>query len=275
MQTKIIGPDVPSTTAERQIAGPVLGLTEEEMGALASTILLCVPHRVSGVTGNLFLNAGFWGRMGLAYGGIEDRFGGFVEVTRAGIVRHFLEYAKDRPSIDKLVMIDADQAVEWDAAVRLASWDLPVVSGIVCNYSDAKGPYACVAFKDRYGVARFPSYKHTKRLPARGLKEAHNVGTGLICIKKNVLETILNDGDYPFRISEKVRDTCFETGTLKEGEDTAFCRQCERHGFRRYVDFSVRAIHYKTLGIQWPQDGLDYELSPDDWTVDDKDFYHG
>jgi len=277
MQAKIIGPTAETSSAtSRETVAPILGMTAEEMTALASTIVVFIPHRATeNPQSGLFINAGFWGQQGLAYASLQDDFGGFVEVTRANMARHFLDYAKDRPSIDKLVMIDADQNVPWDAPYRLAAWDLPVVSGVVCSYSDARGPWACVQFKDKYGVARFPSYALTKKIPGRGLKEAHSVGTGLICIKKQVLETIFDHGDYPFRIEEAARTSCFETGTLKQGEDIAFSKQCERHGFKRYVDFSVHAVHFKTLGIQWPKDGIDYDLSASEWEVNDRDYHHG
>ena len=277
MRTHIIGPntDTPSAT-ERTIVGPVLGMSIEEMQQLASTSLVTIPHRSSeGPNVGLMYNAGHWARFGMAYAGFEDQFGGFVELTRAGICRHFLDYARDRASIDKLVMIDADENVPWDAPFRLAAWDLPVVSGIICNYSPARGAYACVTFKDKYGVARFPSQTHTRKIPGRGIKEANSVGTGLICIKKNVLETIMSGGDHPFRIPEDVRDSCFEVGTLKQGEDIAFSHQCEKYGFKRYVDFAVRGEHYKTLPIGWPKDGIDYEVDAADWTVDERDFLHG
>jgi hypothetical protein len=277
MQAKIVGPTANTSSAvATENVRPILGMTAEEMSALASTIAVFIPHRATeNPHSGLFINAGFWGMQGLSYAPLQDNFAGFVEVTRSNIARFFLDYAKDRPSIDKLVMIDADQNVQWDAPYRLAAWDLPVVAGIVCSYTEAMGPWACVQFKDKYGVARFPSYMKTKTIPGRGIKEAHSVGTGLIFIKKQVLEAIFDSGDYPFRIESKVRDSCFETGTLKQGEDIAFSRQCEKLGFKRYVDFSVHAVHYKYLGIQWPKDGIDHNLNPSDWEVNDRDYHHG
>lgn len=277
MKAKIIGPTADTSSAVMtENVQPILGMTAEEMSALAETIVVFVPHRPSdSPQSGLFINAGFWGRQGLAYAAIDDGHGGFVEMTRSNMARNFLDYCRDRPSIDKLVMIDADQNVPWDAPYRLAAWDLPVVAGIVCSYSDSRGPWACATFRDKYGVARFPSYTMTKTIPGRGIKEAHSVGTGLICIKKQVLEAIFDSGDYPFRIDEAVRNSCFETGTLKQGEDIAFSRQCEKLGFKRYVDFSVHAVHFKYLGIQWPKDGIDYNLSPSDWEVNDRDYHHG
>lgn len=277
MRSHIVGPNVGSNLAtERTVVGPVLGMSYEEMQELASTILVMVPHRKSqGVAAGLFINAGHWARFALAYGAIEDEHQGFVEVTRANMCRHFLDYAKDNPSIDKLVMIDADENVPWDAPFRLAKWDVPVVSGIICNFSDARGAYACVQFKDKYGVTRFPSHLHTREIPGRGLKEAESLGTGLICIKKNVIEAIYASGGHPFKIPEDIRDSCFETGVLKQGEDIAFSHQCDALGFKRYVDFSVRGTHYKTLPIEWPKNAVNYEVTPDEWSVSEKDFAHG
>jgi hypothetical protein len=112
-------------------------------------------------------------------------------------------------------------------------------------------------------------------LPSRGLLKVHSTGTGLICIKKNVIETLFSSGQIPFYIEEKMRRDAVKTGVLQLGEDTRFSQQCENAGFDRYVDFSVRAIHYKRFGVSWPSTGLDPELRVEDFMVDVKDFLHG
>jgi hypothetical protein len=277
MDVKVIGPEPEQTSASKiEVVRPIMGMSEEEFAALARSILVVIPHRSSeGVTAGLAQCIGYWSRFATAVATIEDEFGGFVEMTRAGMVRFFLDYCRDRQDIRYCVMIDADENVPWDAPYRLAAWDLPVVSGVICSYSQARGIFACFTVKDEYGVARFPSWNFTKSLPGRGLIEAHSTGAGLLCIKKEVFEAILNDGDTPFVIPEEKRRQCVETGVLKWGEDISFSRQCEKLGFKRYVDMSVRGTHYKTVAVQWPESHVDYTIDPREWKVNARDYAHG
>jgi hypothetical protein len=278
LEAKIIGPDAETakSAVRRESVMPILGMSEEEFVKLARKILVMIPHRRSeGINAGLAQAIGFWSRFGTATATVEDDFGGFVEMHRAGMVRTFLDYAGDRTEIEYCVLIDSDESVPWDAPYRLAAWDQPVVSGVICSYSEARGIFACFTVKDEYNVARFPSWNITKKMPGRGLIEAHSVGTGLLCIKKHVFETIIASGDTPFVIPEEQRRHCIETGVMKWGEDISFSRQCEARGFKRYVDLSVRGIHMKTIAIQWPSSHIDHDVDPREWKVDTKDYLHG
>lgn len=274
---KVIGPSAGQTSAAQTLTvEPIHGMAEEEFAALTQSVMIAIPHRPSeGLNANLAQCIGFWSRYGTPVATIEDQFGGFIELTRAGIVKAFLDYCRDRPNVDKLVMIDSDENVPWDAPYKLAAWDKPVVSGVVCTTNPRRGVFACFTVKDQYGVARFPSVNFSKSLPARGLLEVNSVGTGLVCIKRVVFETIRESGETPFIIPEEVRRQSIESGTLKWGEDISFCRQCEKHGFGRFVDLSVHAEHYKTLAIRWPKNAIDFESDAADWRVDSRDYVHG
>ncbi len=253
---------------------PFLGLDPEEFKELAGKVLIAIPHRPSeGINRRLFNNAGIWAILGTPVASVQDEFTGFVEMTRAGIVRTFLSYSRDHPAIEYLVMIDNDEAVEWDAPYKLAQWGKDVVSGIVCSFSEKKGGlFACVTVNDSHGIARFPSLSRTKRLPGQGLVEIHSCGAGLLCIHKRVLEAMIDKDDSPFMIPEEIRAHCCSTGVLKLGEDMAFSKRCLDYGFKIYVDFSVRAIHYKLLEVKWPDAAIDFKLSARDWRVADDDF---
>jgi hypothetical protein len=65
-----------------------------------------------------------------------------------------------------------------------------------------------------------------------------------------------------------------QTGTLKLSEDLAFSQRCREYGFKQYVDFSVRAKHYKTLEITWPEECIDYSQDAKSWQVADDDYVH-
>ena len=278
VDVKIMGPDPQRMTGATMVeqTGTIMGMTEEEMGRLANSILVLVLHRKDeGVSGGIMAANGVWARHGMSSGPIEDRFGGHIDVTRAGMVKAFLDYCRDRPEVDKLVMIDSDEDVPWDAPYRLAAWDRPIVSGVVCSYSEGRGIWACFTLKDQYNVARFPSFNFTNKIPGKGLVEAHSVGTGLVCVKKKVYEDIIAAGEIPYLIPDDIRRQAFEIGTLKYGEDTWFCDQARKLGYKSYVDCSVRAVHYKTIPISWPLSHIDYNMDPREWRVDSRDYHHG
>lgn len=277
MPAKVIGPNPHRTVASQiEVVQPIMGMSQEEFAKLAASILIVVPHRVSeGISSALALNFGFWARFGTKITCNEDEFGGFIEAVRANICTLFNQVRRDMPEVKYLVMIDADEACEWDAPYRLASWDLPIVSGVICSYSPGRGIFANVFIKDEHNVSRMPSWTKTRTIPGRGLVEAHSVGTGLICIRHDVIDKIIEGGDIPFVMTPDDRKSCFDTGVMKVGEDTTFCAQARKHGFKSYVDFGVRGTHFKTIAIEWPQQNIDYMMDVRDWKVDPGDYSHG
>lgn len=270
-----------------QLHQPFLGLDPEAFRALAATVLVCIPHRpTEGVNSKLFRNAGIWGILGTPTADVSDEFTGFIEMTRAGMVRQFLAYARDHPQVEYIVMIDNDEAVEWDAPYRLIQWGKDVVSGIVCSHSEKKGgTFACITAQDEHGIARWPTIKRTHRIPAQGLRRIHSCGAGLLAVHKRVFQRMFDEGINPFMIPEETRKHCCSTGQLLQGEDMAFAQYCRELGFDLWVDFSVRAKHYKTVEIGWPEQpykpsvngqppvpGIDADLLASEWTVSSEDF---
>lgn len=262
-----------STLSEK--IDPATGLSGDDLEELLSSVLVVVPYRGSeNIDANLENKISFWRGAGLAVEKTEDQFGGFIKVTRGSICKKFLDLCGQYPKLDKLVMIDSDEDVSPESVARLAQWDLPVVSGVVCSPNSKRGLFANFTVKDKYGVPRFPSLRHTKKLPSRGLLKVHSVGSGFICIKKNVIETIFAEGDIPFFLPDEIERKAVTTGVMQFGEDTWFCKQCGKYGFDIHVDFSVHAVHYKRVGICWPSTGLDPEMKVGDFQVDVKDYLH-
>ena len=254
----------------------IMGLTREEFFKLSASMLITVLHRRSeGVMPELMQAAAVWSTMGAKIQPVEDQFQGHIDLTRGMMARQFLSYCVEHPEVDKIVMIDNDEAIPIEAPFRLAMWDKPVVSGVMCSYNENRGVFACFTMKDRYGAPRFPSVRYTGKLPTRGLLKVYGVGTGLVCIQKKVLETIFDAGENPFEVPKAIRDKAFQSGILKEGEDTSFSKQCERLGFDRYVDLSVHGVHYKPVGICWPTTGFDDDMDAADFKVDVRDYLHG
>ena len=247
-------------------AAPLPGLTDVEFQALADSILVVIPHRMhEGIASGICTHFGMWGRIGLRIATIKDPHGGFIEVTRGGIVRLFQEVTEKAPNVKFLVMIDNDESIEWTAPLLLAQHGLPIVSGVVCGYAPERGIFACFTAKDENGVARFPSYNETKTLPAEGLIEVEQCGTGLICVRRDVFETIQESGEEPFFIPEDIRKASVRDGNLRKSEDICFSERAKSLGFKSYVDLAVHAAHMKTISISWPQDCIDPDADAIDW----------
>lgn len=276
MNARINGPvDGNMEGTQTQVAAPIMGISQEEFEKLAASIMIAIPHRPSeGVTAGLLSAAQMWSRFATPTATVQDQFGGFVEITRAGMARMFLDYCKVRPHVKYLVMIDSDQEVGWDAPYRLAYWGAPIVSGVVCSIGGGGNIQACFTLKDDYGNPRFPSTVFTRTMPGRGLLPVHSCGTGLICIRRDVLEAMAAADITPFLVPDVDRQKAAASGVMKYGEDIAFCRQAEALGFARFVDLSVHASHFKTLPIMWPEGQIDFEMDPATWKVDMRDYCH-
>lgn len=249
-----------------QELAPLEGMTDEEFAELASTVMVVIPYRQSeGISVGICQHFGMWGRIGLRLATLKDPFGGFIEMTRGGIVKMFLDFCQSHPKVKYLVMIDSDETIAWDAPLRLAQHGLPIITGVVCGYSPERGIFACFCAKDENGVPRFPSFADTKMLPAAGVAEVEICGTGLLCVRRDVLETMVDADEEPFFIPEEHRRESVRQGNLRKGEDIVFCERAKRFGFKRYVDFSVHAGHYKNIQIGWPTDQIDPDLEAIDW----------
>ncbi len=266
---KIQGPEPLKAVKDPQEvkqAAPLPGLTDQEFQDLAQSILVVIPYRSDeGINIGICTHFGMRGRIGLRVATIRDPHGGFIECTRGGMVKCFQEVVHANPNVKFMVMIDNDQQITWDAPLLLAQHGLAIVSGVVCGYSHERGIFACFTAKDENGVSRFPSWKETKKLPAEGLIEVEQCGTGLLCVRRDVFETIDASGEQPFFIPEDIRIESVRTGNLKKSEDICFAERAEKNGFKRHVDLSVHAGHQKSIGISWPQDCIDPDLDAIDW----------
>lgn len=250
------------------LGSPIDGMSEEEFAALARKILVVVPHRSSeGIHEGICIHWGLWARWGLRVAEVIDPHGGFIEIVRAGIVRVFLDHRKLNPEIEYLIMIDNDERIEWDAPWRLARHGVPVCTGVVCGFTEKKGIFACFTVKSKDGGAYFPTLKHTGIMPREGLVEVHQTGTGLLCVRHDVFETMLACGDVPFYIPEEIRRNAATSGDLHKSEDITFSDMCEKYGFKRYADLSVHAVHYKRIGIDWPDEKRLDSLPASEWDV--------
>jgi hypothetical protein len=251
----------------------VYGMGVKELEKLAQKILVVIIHRAAeGIHHDLAAAIGMWARMGMRVSMIRDPHGGFVEVTRAGVVNTFLEYRERAPEVEYLVMIDADEAIDPSAPFLLARHGKPVVSGIICGFNAKYGLFACFTAEDENGMPRFPCANNGTKLPTEGLIKAYQVGTGLICIRYDVLETMRSKKMEPFALDDWSRERSFAEGVLKKGEDICFSERCEELGFDRWVDASVHGGHQKVLQLGWPQTNLDPDLDVEEFRTSRADY---
>ena len=277
-----MGIEVSGPVAQRSNADSVelidhfMGLEPEQFFELARKVMIAIPHRLTeGVHPSFVKNAGYWALSAAPFATAADEFQGFIELTRSGICRVFLKYCDDHPQCEYLVMIDNDEAVPPQAPFQLAQWGKDIVTGVVCSFSTTKGGvFACFTANDPFGIARFPTVMRTKTLPASGLREIETCGTGLICIHKRVIEAMFEEGRGPFEIPEETRRHCVMTGTLKLGEDMAFCERAKSMGYKIWVDFAVRAKHYKLMEIDWPSSSVSTDVRASEWSVAPDDYLH-
>ena len=151
---------------------------------------------------------------------------------------------------DWLFMFDADETIPPEALMRLLSWDLPIVSGIVFLSSIEKPVPAIYGYEyRRYGRHYYTSkvheveeylYRHKEAhdkpiatvLPATrdDLIECDGVGCGCLLIHRGVFEAI----KPPYFVSNN---------KAYGGEDFYFCRKAKRAGFKIYADPGVLCGH--------------------------------
>lgn len=277
LKSSVTGPNPPDDeNFEAETQQPIEQMSDEQFAALADSILVVIPHRRDeGIRWGTCQHFGMWGRIGLRVAGIEDPNGGFLEITRQSCINMFLDIAKTFPQLHFLVTIDNDQIIPWDAPLRLARHDQPIVSGVVCSHSPERGIFACFTAEDENGVARFPSWNDTKTIPSKGLVKAHQVGTGLLCIRRDVIETMMDQDDWPFAMDDHSRRESFKQGDLLKGEDICFAERAAKYGFDRYVDFGVHAGHYREIPLSWPVEQISNDVEAIDWKVSKFDYRGG
>lgn len=233
-----------------------------ETRKLCEQIVVMTPYRPSdGINVRLAEYWITWANAGIAIMPMRDQFGGFIDIFRAHMCKEFLRQQGRR----YLVFLDNDVVpMDPEGIVRLCGHDLPVVSGVACALRPQVGTFACVAVKDKTGVARFPTTMDTKVMPAYGTREIESCGAGIVAIRRDVLESMKEE---PFLLPQDLRIEACNIGSLRKSEDIYFSEQVKRAGFDMHVDFSVQAFHDKNVPLHWPREQLDENLDADAWDV--------
>ncbi len=181
-----------------------------------------------------------------------------IDLGRNTVISRFL---KD-PQFEYLLMHDSDATWHPDAVERLASRDLPVVTGVIFKRSLPTVPTIGTrvstgpAGESLYGfggtinriVSKIKQEQAAGRLGNKfanellfdpqpdDLEEIDGCGAHFCLIRRDVLEAVT----FPW----------YECTTPNGGEDFDFCRKVQRAGFKMYVDYSVFTGHVAGPGIE-------------------------
>lgn len=138
-----------------------------------------------------------------------------------------------------LAFLDSDVIPPPDAFLRLMSHNQPLISGV---YFRRSPPHGIPVMLKRYGGPDGPA-AWVQNLPPSGLMEVDLVGCGCMMIHRSVLENLpaIEPGHHWFcwrvdRHGVLPPEDCLS-------EDFAFNRHCQKHGYKIYVDCSVRCKH--------------------------------
>lgn len=155
--------------------------------------------------------------------------------TRHHIVKDFL--AGD---YDRLVMIDDDNPPHRNI-FELLDFDKPVIGGVYPGRSKS-GIHFHVYRQDGDVFKQYPPEFR------EGLKQVDAIGTGLICIKREVLE----------QIKKPFEDIFYEDGTLHYSDDMGFCLKCKEKDIPIYAHFGYIGSHFKNVDLLWIADLVAY-----------------
>jgi hypothetical protein len=156
-------------------------------GFVPSEVLVQILKRPSDpITKQLQRCLHVWTAAGMAVQPLDDAFGGWIDTARNWQSLLF----KRNPQFKYALMVDADVGPPVETPWLLARHDKPVVSACVPSFTKEKGLFLCVAMKGLDGKARFPTLKGVKQMPATGLVEVHNAGTGCLLVRRDVVDKL-------------------------------------------------------------------------------------
>jgi hypothetical protein len=241
-----------------------------------------IPTRITnGLNPKLAICATVWAKAGGHWDPLIDDQGGFIERQRAKMCYDFVT-DPELKEFEYLIMIDDDMEPRLDLLHRLMRWNEPVVGARCVSMHPDFGPMLCYTVKDELGLHRFPTMKpllkRNLRMPSSGITEVGHIGTGALCIRRDVVESFtwdmehdkilsfLNEPrvggvtrehlhelhrlmapDVPFMVPDALRKEGFRHGELRCGEDIWFCVQVRKKGFHIYVDNSSDVGHRKSM----------------------------
>jgi hypothetical protein len=163
--------------------------------------------------------------------------------NRHKIVKRFLE-----GDWEYLVMLDDDNPC-YKNIFNLLDLDLPVVGGVYPGKSKTGITFFAFETAKKNGKVVFKQMPLDKR---EGLQEVGAVATGLIVIKREVIQQMVDKGWEPFE------ETFDKNGILEYGDDMGFCLKCQKLDIPIYAHFDYIGSHFKTVDLLWVADMIAY-----------------
>ena len=158
-----------------------------------------------------------------------------IPANRHQIVKDFL--AGDW---DYLVMLDDDTMCIRNL-FDLLDLDLPVVGGVYPGRNEEGLMFHVYEMTDKKETT-FRQYPPEFR---EGLKKVDAVATGMIVIKREVLEKMREEGLQPFE------EIFHEDGTFYYSDDMGFCMKCRDLGIDVWAHFDYLGSHWKEVDLLW------------------------
>lgn len=247
--------------------------TFKEWGHLTSEIDIRIPVRpTDGLPVELAEQVARWCALGFTVSFLKDHMGGFIEVVRANMAQSFVKKSK----LKYLFMIDNDVIPRVDLPLLLARHNKHIVGAPVPITLQDQGPALNFTIPDGKDGWRFPAFRNHEKMPSTGLIPVHHIGTGAMCIRRDVLEAFSwEDEDVPFMVSSDLRAEGLRNGNLRRGEDIEFCNQARNKGFKIYADMEGLAGHRKLMTLTVPDDMLDPTMDPAGWISNDTEYLVG
>jgi len=150
-------------------------------------------------------------------------------------------------STEFALFIDADMVIEVDTIDRLVAHDVDIVAGLCTKRTDPAIPNMRAINQRTQAFEEMVKWDETRRLI-----EVPGVGTGVMMIKRHVLEEVA-EAFHPHQFHHSGDGRWFELLSYphldaEAGEDIAFCIKARRCGFKVWVDTSVRPQHLDYYG---------------------------
>jgi hypothetical protein len=134
---------------------------------------------------------------------------------------------------DFLLTIDSD-TVPTKNPLDLVKHNVDIVGGVYPAWKNDNYLWlACWLDKDG-------SYKQYLKAQRQGLKEVDALGTGCMCIKREVIQNI----SMPF--VDKIREG---VGDRELGHDLYFCKRAKELGYKVYADWDMVCDHVKEMPL--------------------------
>lgn len=180
-------------------------------------------------------------------------YGQAIDIARNALVKRFL-----LGTTDYLLMHDSDATWHPDAIERLASRNLPVVTGVIFKRGlptvPTIGKYVGLGTNGAHLYSFAGTVNRILDVAAKNALDEETKNELLFDPQADDLEEIDGCGSHFMLIRrdvlEKIKGPWFESTTTNGGEDFDFCRKVQQAGFKMYVDYSVFTGHVVGPGLE-------------------------